>query len=100
MFYFLITSEQKKGALKQGLKYIWTSAEWFWIVYWFLKKYSLSAGFEPAREDPNGFLVHRLNHSATTTIPVIYGICIISKRIILVLVMSNMCFICVNFRLS
>ena len=32
---------------------------------------SLSAGFEPAREDPNGFLVHRLNHSATTTVPVI-----------------------------
>ena len=28
----------------------------------------LSAGFEPARENPNGFLVHRLNHSATTTI--------------------------------
>ena len=34
----------------------------------FLKKYALSAGFEPAREDPNGFLVHRLNHSATTTL--------------------------------
>ena len=31
-------------------------------------KYPLSAGFEPAREDPNGFLVHRLNHSATTTL--------------------------------
>ena len=31
------------------------------------KKYALSAGFEPARGDPNGFLVHRLNHSATTT---------------------------------
>ena len=30
-------------------------------------KHTLSAGFEPAREDPNGFLVHRLNHSATTT---------------------------------
>lgn len=29
--------------------------------------FSLSAGFEPAQEDPNGFLVHRLNHSATTT---------------------------------
>ncbi|KAF4094617.1 hypothetical protein G5714_024639 [Onychostoma macrolepis] len=26
-----------------------------------------SAGFEPALGDPNGFLVHRLNHSATTT---------------------------------
>ena len=28
---------------------------------------SLSAGFEPARGDPNGFQVQRLNHSATTT---------------------------------
>ena len=28
---------------------------------------TLLAGFEPARGDPNGFLVHRLNHSATTT---------------------------------
>ena len=27
----------------------------------------LSAGFEPVRGDPNGFLVHRLNHSARTT---------------------------------
>ncbi|KAF4094618.1 hypothetical protein G5714_024640 [Onychostoma macrolepis] len=26
-----------------------------------------SAGFEPARGDPNGFQVHRLNLSATTT---------------------------------
>ena len=31
-------------------------------------KEPLSAGFEPAREDPNGFQVHRLNHSATTTV--------------------------------
>ena len=31
-------------------------------------KEPLSAGFKPAREDPNGFLVHRLNHSATTTL--------------------------------
>ncbi len=28
---------------------------------------SLLAGFEPARGNPNGFRVHRLNHSATTT---------------------------------
>ena len=28
------------------------------------KKNSLRTGFEPAREDPNGFQVHRLNHSA------------------------------------
>ena len=30
------------------------------------KTYAQSAGFEPARAEPNGFLVHRLNHSATT----------------------------------
>ena len=28
---------------------------------------ALPAGFEPARGDPNGFQVHRLDHSATTT---------------------------------
>ena len=28
---------------------------------------ALSAAFEPAQGNPNGFLVHRLNHSATTT---------------------------------
>ena len=28
----------------------------------------LSAGFEPARAEPNRFLVYRLNHSATTTV--------------------------------
>ena len=31
-------------------------------------KYAQSAGFEPARAEPNGFLVHRLNHSATTAL--------------------------------
>ena len=31
------------------------------------KTLKLSAGFETAREDPNGFLIHRLHHSATTT---------------------------------
>ena len=30
------------------------------------QNYAQSAGFEPARAEPNGFLVHRLNHSATT----------------------------------
>ncbi len=30
-------------------------------------RWSLLAGFEPARGNPNGFQVHRLNHSATTT---------------------------------
>ena len=29
---------------------------------------SLRAGFEPAREDPIGFRVQRLNHSAITAI--------------------------------
>jgi hypothetical protein len=31
-----------------------------------MKMISQPAGFEPARGDPNGFQVHRLNHSATT----------------------------------
>ena len=31
-----------------------------------VEKRAQSAGFEPARAEPNGFLVHRLNHSATT----------------------------------
>ena len=31
------------------------------------KKHASPVGFEPTRGDPNGFLVHRLNHSATTT---------------------------------
>ena len=30
------------------------------------EKSSLRAGFEPAREDPIGFQVQRLNHSAIT----------------------------------
>ena len=38
------------------------------ITQHYKKNSALSAGFEPAREDPNGFLVHRLNHSATTTV--------------------------------
>ena len=29
-------------------------------------KLSLPTGFEPVRAEPNGFRVHRLNHSATT----------------------------------
>ena len=33
----------------------------------FKKIVASPTGFEPVREDPNGFLVHRLNHSATTT---------------------------------
>ena len=31
----------------------------------YLQNMSQSAGFEPARAEPNGFQVHRLNHSAT-----------------------------------
>ena len=38
-----------------------------WTMEIYKKKNSLSAGFEPARGNPNGFLAHRLNHSATTT---------------------------------
>ena len=30
------------------------------------ENFSQSAGFEPARENPIGFQVQRLNHSATT----------------------------------
>ena len=33
-----------------------------------MTKHAQSAGFEPARAEPNGFLVHRLNHSATTAV--------------------------------
>ena len=29
------------------------------------------AGFEPARAEPNGFRVHRLNHSATTAVVIL-----------------------------
>ena len=32
----------------------------------FLKSYPQPAGFEPARGNPIGFQVQRLNHSATT----------------------------------
>ena len=32
------------------------------------KMHSLSTGFEPVRAKPNGFQVHRLNHSATTAL--------------------------------
>ena len=33
-----------------------------------IENISLSTGFEPVREYPNGFQVHRLNHSATTAV--------------------------------
>ena len=38
-----------------------------WLSVPTAQNLALLAGFEPARGDPNGFLVHRLNHSATTT---------------------------------
>ena len=31
------------------------------------KVFSTPAGFEPTRDEPNGFQVHRLNHSATVS---------------------------------
>ena len=34
-------------------------------------KLSLRAGFEPAREDPIGFQVQRLNHSAITALDIL-----------------------------
>ena len=36
------------------------------VVSDWCEKHSLRAGFEPAREDPIGFQVQRLNHSAIT----------------------------------
>ena len=38
----------------------------FSMSFFWEKNDAQSAGFEPARAEPNGFLVHRLNHSATT----------------------------------
>ena len=53
------------------------------------KKPSLTTGFEPVRAEPNGFQVHRLNHSATSAvtdislvnsyIPLGLGLCIKKK---------------------
>ena len=43
-----------------------------------LKKRSLRAGFEPAREDPIGFQVQRLNHSAITAY---IGVSEISRKV-------------------
>ena len=37
-----------------------------------MQKCSLRAGFEPARGDPIGFQVQRLNHSAITAIDIQY----------------------------
>ena len=47
-----------------------TSADRFEIVNAksSVQKCSLRAGFEPAREDPIGFQVQRLNHSAITAL--------------------------------
>ena len=43
------------------------SNEWISLV-----KITQPTGFEPVRAEPNGFQVHRLNHSATTA-DVIYS---------------------------
>ena len=40
------------------------------------KLISLRAGFEPAREDPIGFQVQRLNHSAITARCIFQGKCL------------------------
>ena len=40
-----------------------------------MEKISSWTGFEPVREDPIGFRVQRLNHSAITTPPTRWGIC-------------------------
>ena len=37
-------------------------------IYWRTKQFSQPAGFEPARGNPIGFQVQRLNHSATTAL--------------------------------
>ena len=34
------------------------------------KQKTTPVGFEPTRAEPNGFLVHRLNHSATVSLNV------------------------------
>ena len=56
-----------RGVLKKNNKYDVHTAKNIIRKRKKTKNQALSAGFEPAREDPNGFLVHRLNHSATTT---------------------------------
>ena len=42
------------------------------------EKCAQSAGFEPARAEPNGFLVHRLNHSATTAMKILVLKCMVN----------------------
>ena len=50
------------------------------------KNYTLRAGFEPARVEPNGFQVHRLNHSAIAAVHIwslfvgIYKVVILSAQ--------------------
>ena len=39
---------------------------------------STARGFEPLRAEPNGFLVHHLNHSVTLSTPRMCGACILS----------------------
>ena len=60
----------ERGRKKDLREYVCARARARACVRGFYKKRKNTAsltGFEPVREDPNGFLVHRLNHSATTT---------------------------------
>ena len=50
---------------------------------WKKKLISLRAGFEPAREDPIGFQVQRLNHSAITADYSFNGKCLYLNMILL-----------------
>ena len=50
-----------------------------------IKTNSQSAGFEPARAEPNRFLVYRLNHSATTA----YDNIILDMENYIVLLINN-----------
>ena len=47
---------------------LWTTCPWclVWRGQPFQNRHAQSAGFEPARAEPNRFLVCRLNHSAKT----------------------------------
>ena len=46
----------------------WSSILAHWQVY-AIANVPQPTGFEPVRAEPNGFRVHRLNHSATTALP-------------------------------
>ena len=58
------------NAVSKQNEYIWVKQ-----IYNNLPKNSLRAGFEPAREDPIGFQVQRLNHSAITALTALVVSC-------------------------